>query len=772
MAWRGESNGPITYTVPGSSLPKSPTKRITPGGAYYRVMHRNIRDMHAAIAETGILYTTLMVHEGWDRPGPETTKLTYVLSGNLLHLELPIIARKGRADGGHAVAVVGYTRDGFVIQNSWGESWGNGGFALLPYEDWMLHDCNTPCLVRECAGMGDITTHKEINYHVIPQLEAITAPENYNYTYVEFGNFLTDIAQFRDPVAYFGAKQTLRAVAIAPPAAVFCGLLGGFLGTGGLSEWLNVICGKSKPYEKRHGALATFFQHLGRAFAHIKFADDSDHYDKNLDPLPAAEIDRVYAWAYTQYYPHEHLDYPPFREGIDPVRTKSYRPLKRRLMGYLEQHTQFISEELSRIEFDWVKNRNLPATHPTRCDLLVRLGHILHAVEDFYFHSNAVELRQWNRVLQANPDRKPNENEGDYRFIVNNSLIGTSHDTSSVRLRRRLARRLRYPIFVEDAKIQPDESFLALDYSYTGGFGKTDIAHTLSGGLRSLEASFNNHHPGLAALIPSLPIPLLKVLLIENERRMIAGDCQILESRMKQHRQQIEFSGYIPLLGVMRANGTITEAAETALLEAFNLDREIELAYDMPGPGGFLILWLTRIQKEADESHEKAQDLDGDADSMYDPAAENGASEETIGTHSLLAKDSTEKDPLRKEAMTLAKFASAALAVTLLQRIRNEPDPARGLNWDLLIRHFVRIPPGKPNSWEEEVLDAVNAGKKIPTLDSIQDKPNFGMITSGGLGGTLTERREGGMKGHLESRYLELERRAELGVVAPLFPLF
>jgi hypothetical protein len=61
----------------------------------------------------------------------------------LLEGELPIITRRGRADGGHAVAIVGYTQDGFIIQNSWGAGWGSGGFALLPYEDWMLHatDC-------------------------------------------------------------------------------------------------------------------------------------------------------------------------------------------------------------------------------------------------------------------------------------------------------------------------------------------------------------------------------------------------------------------------------------------------------------------------------------------------------------------------------------------------------------------------------------------------------------------------------------------------------
>jgi Papain family cysteine protease len=37
--------------------------------------------------------------------------------------------------GGHAVAVVGYTNEHFIIRNSWGPRWGSGGFAYasIPY---------------------------------------------------------------------------------------------------------------------------------------------------------------------------------------------------------------------------------------------------------------------------------------------------------------------------------------------------------------------------------------------------------------------------------------------------------------------------------------------------------------------------------------------------------------------------------------------------------------------------------------------------------------
>lgn len=37
--------------------------------------------------------------------------------------------------GDHAMCIVGYDQTGFVIENSWGEQWGEGGYFTLPYAD-------------------------------------------------------------------------------------------------------------------------------------------------------------------------------------------------------------------------------------------------------------------------------------------------------------------------------------------------------------------------------------------------------------------------------------------------------------------------------------------------------------------------------------------------------------------------------------------------------------------------------------------------------------
>lgn len=92
-----------------------------PLGAYARVNHRDLVAMHAAFAETGVLYASSAVHEGWTAPAG---------TGRI---------RWGRQEvlGWHAYAIVGYDRSGFWLQNSWGTGWGRGGYGHVGYDEWL-----------------------------------------------------------------------------------------------------------------------------------------------------------------------------------------------------------------------------------------------------------------------------------------------------------------------------------------------------------------------------------------------------------------------------------------------------------------------------------------------------------------------------------------------------------------------------------------------------------------------------------------------------------
>ncbi len=102
-------------------------------GVYYRVTKDSITDMQAAIAEVGAIYVSADVHTGWGGSGLQDKPLPKS------HQELAVITQKREVDSAHAFALVGYNPDGFVVQNSWGPKWGSGGFALLPYTDWLAN---------------------------------------------------------------------------------------------------------------------------------------------------------------------------------------------------------------------------------------------------------------------------------------------------------------------------------------------------------------------------------------------------------------------------------------------------------------------------------------------------------------------------------------------------------------------------------------------------------------------------------------------------------
>ncbi|MCX7166987.1 MAG: peptidoglycan-binding protein [Rhodocyclales bacterium] len=103
-------------------------------GVYYRIDPQAITDLQAAILEVGAIYVSACTHKGWDAVKTSARAPTS-------HATLPLIDYDGKPSrsGGHAFALVGFNRAGFVIQNSWGHTWGAGGFAVISYADWLAH---------------------------------------------------------------------------------------------------------------------------------------------------------------------------------------------------------------------------------------------------------------------------------------------------------------------------------------------------------------------------------------------------------------------------------------------------------------------------------------------------------------------------------------------------------------------------------------------------------------------------------------------------------
>jgi hypothetical protein len=126
-----------------------------PLGVYYRVDRASITDLQAAIADVGAVYVSANVHDGWEQLAQSRK------GAPAQHASLPEIppCRDPQSRGGHAFALVGYNERGFVVQNSWGTDWGASGFAVLPYDDWIVNATDTwacalgvPAVVRAARG--------------------------------------------------------------------------------------------------------------------------------------------------------------------------------------------------------------------------------------------------------------------------------------------------------------------------------------------------------------------------------------------------------------------------------------------------------------------------------------------------------------------------------------------------------------------------------------------------------------------------------------------
>lgn len=83
--------------------------------ASYINLGRNPQEWRQWIANNGPILTRLDVDQTWMNASSTNGKLAKYMPGT--------------GQGGHAVAIVGYTPTTFIVRNSWGTIWGDAGFA-------------------------------------------------------------------------------------------------------------------------------------------------------------------------------------------------------------------------------------------------------------------------------------------------------------------------------------------------------------------------------------------------------------------------------------------------------------------------------------------------------------------------------------------------------------------------------------------------------------------------------------------------------------------
>jgi hypothetical protein len=87
--------------------------------ASYHNLGNRPQTWKAWLANQGPILTRLNVDRTWDRATTNEGVLDQY--------------QPGTVRGGHAVSLVGYTPQHFIVRNSWGPNWGDGGFAYASY---------------------------------------------------------------------------------------------------------------------------------------------------------------------------------------------------------------------------------------------------------------------------------------------------------------------------------------------------------------------------------------------------------------------------------------------------------------------------------------------------------------------------------------------------------------------------------------------------------------------------------------------------------------
>lgn len=661
--------------------------------------------------------------------------------------------------------------------------------------------------------MGDLHRHAEIARHVIDACAKLRPDED--YVCIELGNYLTDVSQFRDPFAHMYAKRQVWSQSKSTGALFWLGLIP-VIGTLAveaildfavdLDEWINRLLGEHKPAAKRHGEFATFMTQAIRGVTHTVFADGAPKAADlrkrilpqidGLDLLPEAELDRLFTKHFTQYFPHEHSDMPPYvLYGEHRPNHRLYRRGSRGLSQYLEEYADALAESLAKLEVDWKAAASKARSDPSRHDVLVRLGNILHAIEDYYFHSNFLELHLWNSLRRGRPSTETDEAYQAW-FVAHvrehwlpqdptaaaKELVDDKWRPSQTQQLRTFMRRLRYPAFKPVNELDREKSVPTLDHLYTGSFDKKDLFHTLSMALEGMETPLRQIQ-GVEVLVPKAvvegvfpvakaaalrdsPLVLIRSAFNRAFRLKMGKDEDYLGEQLEVHARQIASGDYPASVDELKTKGYLNATAAAAWHQAIAVDRDLEkFGKRTPGTGGFLMTFLAMGQAEVEDSRKKSRRFDTANDhgagNVLDRRSSNGATGEHIGMHALMSKDTARSHPMHEETRRVARFASMAVASLLVAEVGTTTSTAEGLDWDVIVRHYLRFPSGQANKWESQVLEHFRTRQVDPTYAEIPDQVRQPRVSSPAARERLARRRTGTIRKDLEDRYIKLEERVD-----------
>ncbi|MCP4248481.1 MAG: hypothetical protein GY778_15645 [bacterium] len=237
------------------------------------------------------------------------------------------------------------------------------------------------------------------------------------------GNWLTDVSQAVDPVAIAAFKTSFMSAIDGVIAAVRANVPRWL----GQQDVITAINARKREIQAALGVLeggrnsdvARAFTKACRVLGYKKFvhaARPQGTQRRGRAGMDFQAYKHVFDNRFTQYYPHEHLD-RFFADGgsVSPARgwattrvdgtltpnghgsgASSLQP--GHLYDYLRRDVKIAAGLLADIDLNWARNTFTTGgpwtddTDPVWNEWLAKLGHAAHAVEDYFAHSNFIEL--------------------------------------------------------------------------------------------------------------------------------------------------------------------------------------------------------------------------------------------------------------------------------------------------------------------------------------------------------------------------------------------
>lgn len=479
--------------------------------------------------------------------------------------------------------------------------------------------------------------HEEIARAIASILREAFPEEKFGYFY--FGNWLTDVSQAIAPVDYAGGAISARRKGLTSVWLARIPILGFLLKKlvieGKVHQYIRELLGDPPPV---NSAMADFFRDFIYVVGWGKFCSAKAAVDDRID---FNEYDRLFHGSsresvqkrFTQYFPHEHLDrWPMNRTGTSK--------LGRRLYDFLEEDLRYAAELLTLVDRDWAKLEESQTRRPDpkRHELLVEFGHALHAVEDYFAHSNFVDFAL----------RKLGKPYGDVgAFDQLHPESDKWSPPSKVRERRLLREKNPRSQTFEEAKVVLTSAGPTL----VGEDGRpvppgetepeTDV---VTGYFDSIDTSFSMAH-----LYEDL-MEEMRGILESGRSADSSGPEDVLDWRKAKtaDERNVTRRAYQALQALVRMPQKVCEAQ----FRYMETDWRMIDKWGGNGPS-----WVLEQMIKEGEQYQKMTFADG---SKYS---------ERIGSHTLIAKDAEDKYG-NSDAISLSKSVGAYVAETMIRNVR------------------------------------------------------------------------------------------------------